>query len=141
MKKHQPRQSPPPTEPKFAPGVPVASDRLTKTARAEYARVADLCREAGRELQQVDCAVLEVYAQSFDDYWRHDAELRKPGVEEVLTLPNGFRQVHPLFQLREAAWKRLAAAAGKLGFSPADRSRQGTKESPRKYDPLAEFVG
>lgn len=123
----------------FAPGVPEPSDRLTEPARVEYVRVASICKDARRELQQVDAAVLEVYAQSWADFWRLDADIRAEG--EVFTGNNGILQKNPKCGLRESAWKQLLAAAAKLGFSPADRARvsDGSKGS-KAPNPLDQFI-
>lgn len=126
------------TEVRFALGVPKPSSRLSELARGEYVRAVELCREAGRELQQPDMAVLESYASSWAEAWDLD---KRVGADHVLDAPNGYKYANPLVSLREQAWKRCMAAAAKLGFSPSDRNRIGSKGTGKsKADPIDSFV-
>jgi P27 family predicted phage terminase small subunit len=105
----------------FRPGVPQPAAYLDAAAKREYRRVVAEFEAAGHELQQIDAAVIEVYAQGLADFRRLTLELRAEG--EVLVSQSGYSQPHPKTSLKAQAYKQLLAAASKLGFSPADRQR------------------
>lgn len=129
-----------PTTLKFTPGVPTAPAWLDDVARAEYARVSAEMERAGRDyLQQVDLSDLVTYSQGFADVARLTLVVRDEG-ETLISLKGG-AYPNPNNNALQMAYNRMKAAAGRLGFSPSDRNRIGSKGTGKsKADPLDSFV-
>lgn len=102
----------------YKAGRPKAPDWLSENGRREYTRAAKLM---GDTLTLADMATLAVYAEAYADFSQLTQEIRKEGVTTVLT--NGVVASNPKCAQRDAAVKRMQAAAAKLGFSPVDRAR------------------
>ena len=124
----------------FEVGVPEPGDHLDDDAKGEYVRARDLCKASGRELQQSDWAILEIYAQSWSEYWALEARCKKE--QGVITGINGAVQINPWFKLRDACFKQLAVAMARLGFTPADRARLNgaAQGKATKTNPLDTFI-
>ena len=105
----------------FPPGVPAAPAYLSPDAAAEYRRVVTICKRSGRELQQVDMAILELYATAIVDFRRLTKEIAEEG--EITKAPSGYPVLNPKTGLRSVAFKQAMTSASKLGFSPTDRLR------------------
>jgi len=125
---------------KFTPGVPDAPEWLDEVAREEYARVSAEMEKAGRDyLQQVDLSDLLTYAQGYSDVARLTVKVRETG--ETLQSARGGFYPNPDNNALQMAYNRMKAAAGRLGFSPSDRNRIGSKATGKQRDdPLSNFV-
>ncbi len=115
----------------YRTGVPPAPSWLDADALKEYSRAAREIARGSNTLQRVDVGALAAYAQAWSDVGRITALVRDEG--ELVTLPNGIRTENPRLATLARAQRILLQAAGKLGFSPADRARMpkgGTNPFP-----------
>jgi P27 family predicted phage terminase small subunit len=119
----------------YAAGMPPPPSWLDRAAVAEYNRAAEIM---GGQLTLADMSVLAAYAQAYADFARFTVAARKEG--EVLKLSNGVLASNPKCTLRDAAFKRMQAAASKIGFSPVDRARGPAGPGAPAADAFSEFV-
>lgn len=119
----------------YETGRPDAPSWLAEDARIEYDRAAGLM---GDTLTLADMATLAVYAEAYADFGTLTQEIRREGV--VTTLNNKMLASNPKCAQRDAAAKRMQAAAAKLGFSPVDRARVPATASREQSDPFSKFV-
>jgi phage terminase small subunit len=95
---------------------------LTETAGAIFAEVAAICEREGYELSPMDGPMLELYATARADAILHEAVIEAEGWT-FTAKTNGYSYPNPRVAMRDAALKRAAGAATKLGLAKLDRLR------------------
>jgi P27 family predicted phage terminase small subunit len=114
------------SSPQFAPGA-LCPKFLTKTARAEWNRVAPMLEEAGL-LQSSDTMTLAAYCINYAGWREAMATVKKDGM--VITVESQTRTGrtskpirNPAVALMHAFEKAMLASAAKFGLDPYSRSR------------------
>jgi len=108
-------------------GAPDLPAYLDKRAREEWARLLPLLT-ARKVLTATDGAVLGEHCQAAADVERYMGLIDEEG--EVVETPNGALQRHPYTVLLREARRRLVDTAGRLGMTPADRTRATQANDP-----------
>jgi P27 family predicted phage terminase small subunit len=128
--------------PKFSPGA-VCPKYLTKTAKAEWNRVAPLLEEAGI-LRDIDASLLASYCQMFAHWRSSEDAIAKNGL--VVTVSSQTRTgrtdkpvQNPAVRNSIQFHKAMMATAVKLGISPLDRPRIEVPPDEEDVDPFALF--
>lgn len=115
-------------------GAPPPPAWLSKGAKEEYQRAVDLIDN----LEQVDMAILCMYAQAYDDVARLTRQVHKEG--ETLVSDKGNAYGNPTCNALASAYKRMESSAKELGFSAAARKRIAMQISRKdEADPLADL--
>ena len=111
---------------------------LDQDARKEWGRLVKDPEVKGR-LQSCHRGILAQYCAALSAIARLEIELQKE--PEVLEGPQGGRYINPKANLLASAYKRMGAAASKLGLTPIDKVRLG-KEEPEipEEDPLEKLI-
>lgn len=110
---------------------------LSKTAKAEWRRVAPLLLESGL-LLEVDTAILGAYCTAFAGYLEAKALVEEQGqiviVESQTRTGRTSKPIrNPAVTLMLDYQRSMLQAASKLGFSPFDRERiEGQEIEPEK---------
>jgi P27 family predicted phage terminase small subunit len=88
----------------------------------------------GQVVQKTDLAVLSAYAHSWAEWQKESQLLDREGT--ITTGAQGQPIQNPRCRVVKDLFNIMAAAASKLGFSPADRDRMKPKEVEKKKNPL-----
>jgi P27 family predicted phage terminase small subunit len=129
--------------PQFAPGA-LCPKFLSKTARAEWNRVAPMLEDTGL-LQASDTMTLAAYCSNYAS-WREAMDtVKKQGmVIEVVSTTRTGRTVKPVrnpaVALMHAFEKAMLASAAKFGLDPHSRSRLDVIQDDDDDDPLLRFI-
>jgi len=125
----------------YKAGVPAAPEWLCDEAKAEYDRITDILLASGDGLALVDMSVLAGYAQAYADVKRLTLVVRLQG--DTVMSDKGSTYINPTVNVLSMAHARLMKYAGKLGFSPSDRSHITVPSNAKnpKANPLAALLG
>jgi len=118
-----------------------APSYLTKGAKVEWARVAQLLHQA-KLLVDADRTALALYCTAVDRAQRAEKQIERDG----MTIENpttGALHVHPLLNVAKEARAQALRYGCEFGLTPASRSKiaapVGSKEP--ESDPLRDFLG
>ncbi len=130
--------------PQFASGSISCPKYLSKTARAEWNRVAPLLEEAGI-LQEIDASILASYCQMFGHWRSSEDDIARNGL--VITVSSQTRTgksekpiQNPAVRNAIQFHKSMIQTAVKLGISLLDRQRIEVPPDPDEEDALQRFI-
>lgn len=123
----------------FKAGVPAPPPWLDQAALDEYNRIIEIVLASGESVALVDMAVLASYAQAYSDVMRLTEAVRVEG--DTLMNDKGTVYQNPRWAVLQAARNQLMSTAGKLGFSPCDRSRITLPANTQKPNPFTSLLG
>jgi P27 family predicted phage terminase small subunit len=125
----------PKNEPQPATGVPSRPELLSPEAKREWSRIVDgLPPDL---LTKVDRAMLAAFCQAWADWCEAVEDLRVNGW--YYTTEKGYEGQRPAAAKMVKAREALVTLSGKIGLSPADRTRLSMPEKPEKT--LEELLG
>lgn len=136
----RPRKTPIKSALKFPAGVPNAPPHLDAAARDEYSRIVELLAAVPDHLQAVDLGVVATYAQAWADVCRIAPVVRSEG-EVLVNAVKGTSYINPRLSALSQARNAMFEAAKRLGFSPVDRARAGTRPAGSGSAPSSPLMG
>lgn len=124
-------------EPVLPPDLPDCPAHLTKSAKAEWARVSVLLHAAG-VIKTTDRAALAAYCQAYGDWADARVWLAKVTPKQMAT-EDGFARYKAFVRASNTAVDQMRRWAVELGLTPSARARIKA-EPPEKERSLAELL-
>jgi len=118
-------------EPNPNPNIPPCPDHLDAVAKEEWDRVVEEIEALGI-VTNLDMSVLASYCNSYSRWVRATTKVNEEGY--FYTLPNGYQQQNANLSIANKAEEMMLRAAGKLGFTPSDRSQVKRVDNPNKQE-------
>lgn len=107
-------------------------------------RAQEVWKETLAELERMDLVTivdgptLAAYCQAVAEIEECDRALAEKGMTYVT--PTGFIRPRPEVQIRQMAFQRMIAAAGRFGLTPSDRTRFNVPTVDPSDDEFGEFL-
>ena len=119
-------------EPEYPEGIKSRPEWLLPEAKREWVRICGYLESVGL-LAVVDRGVLTAWCQAWARWVECERYITEHGVtQQVESKTNGnYEQARPQVKMGQEYFKLMMSAAGRLGLSPADRTRLSTPEPKR----------
>jgi P27 family predicted phage terminase small subunit len=124
-----------------SPGIPTCPKVLSKTAKAEFRRLAKLLLDSN-VITKIDGNVLALYCIAWERWNKSEGELLKQG-EVIKSLTSGFPMQNPWLAVSNKAQLQMASYGGELGLSPSARTKIKVDRSAAEAaaDPMSALLG
>lgn len=119
------------SEPQPLAGVPECPARFKAASRAVWERTVAVLAPSGL-ITQAEFALLELYCDTWEDYYEAARESKKEG--KVLTRTRGGNHQNPWMVIKVQAKADLVRIGKELGLGPIIRSRMKIKMQPKLAD-------